>query len=66
MPTWTYFWVSAAGMAAGTAVYVNAGLQLALVERPADLVSPAVITSLALIGLLPWLAGRLLRRLRRP
>jgi uncharacterized membrane protein YdjX (TVP38/TMEM64 family) len=64
MPAWTYFWVSAAGMAAGTAVYVNAGLQLARVDNPADLVSPAVVVSLALIGFLPWLAGRGLRRWR--
>jgi uncharacterized membrane protein YdjX (TVP38/TMEM64 family) len=64
MPAWTYFWVSAAGMAAGTAVYVNAGLQLARVDNPGDLVSPAVVVSLALLGLLPWLAGRGLRRWR--
>jgi uncharacterized membrane protein YdjX (TVP38/TMEM64 family) len=64
MPAWTYFWVSAAGMAAGTAVYVNAGLQLARIDNPGDLVSPAVVVSLALVGLLPWLAGRGLRRWR--
>lgn len=64
MSAWTYFWVSAVGMAAGTAVYVNAGLQLARVERPGDLVSPAVVASLALAGALPWLARYGLRRWR--
>lgn len=64
MPVWTYFWVSAAGMAAGTAAYVNAGLQLGQIDSAGDLVSPAVIASLALVGALPWLATQCLRRWR--
>jgi uncharacterized membrane protein YdjX (TVP38/TMEM64 family) len=61
MRTWTYFWVSAAGMAAGTALYVNAGLQLARVEDAGDLFAPEIVISLALLGLLPWGAARALR-----
>ena len=32
MKTWTYYWVSQLGMLAGTAVYVNAGTQLAQLD----------------------------------
>jgi uncharacterized membrane protein YdjX (TVP38/TMEM64 family) len=62
MPAWTYFWVSAAGMAAGTALYVNAGMHLARVEDAGALFAPEIIISLALLGLLPWAAARALRR----
>jgi uncharacterized membrane protein YdjX (TVP38/TMEM64 family) len=65
MPTWTYFWASAAGMAAGTALYVNAGLQLARVENTGALFAPEIVVSLALLGLLPWAAARALGRHRR-
>lgn len=62
--TWTFFWVSAIGMLAGTAVYVNAGRELALVSSPAAILSPSLIAALALIGLLPLLASKLAKSLR--
>lgn len=52
----TYFWVSLAGMFAGTAVYVNAGTQLAAITHPADAMSPALIVSFTVLALFPWLA----------
>jgi pyruvate/2-oxoglutarate dehydrogenase complex dihydrolipoamide dehydrogenase (E3) component/uncharacterized membrane protein YdjX (TVP38/TMEM64 family) len=52
----TYFWVSLAGMFAGTAVYVNAGTQLAAITHPADVMSPALIASFVVLALFPWLA----------
>jgi uncharacterized membrane protein YdjX (TVP38/TMEM64 family) len=64
LKTWTYFWVSALGMLAGTAVYVNAGRELALLTSPADILSPSLIAALALIGLLPLVASKLSRSLR--
>lgn len=62
--TWTFFWVSAIGMLASTAVYVNAGRELALLTRPAAIFSPTLIATLALIGLLPLLTSKLAKNLR--
>ncbi|MEQ1600563.1 MAG: FAD-dependent oxidoreductase [Methylophilaceae bacterium] len=56
LKTSTYFWVSLAGMAAGTAVYVNAGTQLASLTSLSGILSPALIGSFALLGIFPWLA----------
>jgi len=55
MKTWTFTWVSFAGMLAGTFVYVNAGTEMARIEAFADLYSPRVLLSLAALALLPWL-----------
>lgn len=56
LKTGTYFWVSLVGMAAGTAVYVNAGTQLASLTSLSGILSPALIGSFALLGIFPWLA----------
>jgi len=61
---WTYFWVSQVGMLAGTAVYVNAGTQLARLESLADIGSPALLISFALLGLFPIAAKKLMSTLR--
>lgn len=52
----TFYWVSQVGMLAGTAVYVNAGTQLAHLSSRSGILSPEVMLSLALLGVLPWLA----------
>lgn len=57
LPTWTFYWVSQAGMLAGTVVYVNAGQRLAQVESLSGLFTPALIASFALLAAVP-LAGR--------
>ncbi|WP_300973836.1 FAD-dependent oxidoreductase [Sphingomonas sp. LHG3406-1] len=58
--------VSQIGMLPGTFVYVNAGTQLAAIERTSDVLSPALIGSLVLLGIFPlvakWLLGLLKRR----
>jgi pyruvate/2-oxoglutarate dehydrogenase complex dihydrolipoamide dehydrogenase (E3) component/uncharacterized membrane protein YdjX (TVP38/TMEM64 family) len=56
LKTSTYFWVSLVGMAAGTAVYVNAGTQLASLTSLSGILSPTLIGSFALLGIFPWLA----------
>lgn len=61
--TWTFYWVGQLGMLAGTAVYVNAGTQLAMIDSLWDVASPSILVSLALIGLLP-LVARIFLRLR--
>jgi pyruvate/2-oxoglutarate dehydrogenase complex dihydrolipoamide dehydrogenase (E3) component/uncharacterized membrane protein YdjX (TVP38/TMEM64 family) len=53
---WTYVWVSQVGMLLGTAVYVNAGTQLARIDSLSGIVSPEVLVSFALLGIAPWLA----------
>ncbi|OOE98391.1 dihydrolipoyl dehydrogenase [Salinivibrio sp. MA351] len=56
LKTRTFYWVSQLGMLPGTAVYVNAGTQLAQIDALGDVVSPSVLGSLALLGLFPLLA----------
>ena len=41
--TWTFAWISQAGMLAGTLVYVNAGTQISRIENVADIASPQLI-----------------------
>jgi pyruvate/2-oxoglutarate dehydrogenase complex dihydrolipoamide dehydrogenase (E3) component/uncharacterized membrane protein YdjX (TVP38/TMEM64 family) len=55
-----YYGASQLGMLAGTAVYVNAGTQLAGLRSPADVLSPGLLGSLLLLGLFPLLAKALL------
>jgi pyruvate/2-oxoglutarate dehydrogenase complex dihydrolipoamide dehydrogenase (E3) component/uncharacterized membrane protein YdjX (TVP38/TMEM64 family) len=59
--TWTYYWVSQVGMLAGTLAYVNAGTQIAKIDSLGAILSPALIGSFVLLGLLPLVIGRLLR-----
>jgi len=54
--TWTYFWVSQVGMLAGTAVYVNAGTQLAQIDSLKGILSPPLLLSFILIGVLPLIS----------
>ncbi|RNF36026.1 FAD-dependent oxidoreductase [Paracoccus methylarcula] len=62
----TTFWlVSQAGMLAGTAVYVNAGTQLAQIDSLSEIVSPALLLSFALLGIFPWIARMFVNILRR-
>ncbi len=53
MPILTFFWVSQVGMFAGTMVYVNAGKELAKIDSLAGILSPGLILSFVLLGLLP-------------
>lgn len=51
-----FFWVSLVGMLAGTAVYVNAGTQLAAITQLSNILSPDLIGAFLLLALFPWLA----------
>src|SRR5208283_1582436 len=53
MPLRTFYWVSQAGMLAGTIVYVNAGKELAKIESLSGILSPGLILSFALLGIFP-------------
>ena len=63
MRTWTYYWVSQAGMLAGTFLFATAGASLAAAASPWDVLTPATLGCFAAIGILP-LAARKLYRLR--
>lgn len=60
----TYALVSWIGMLPGTMVFVNAGRELARIDSLGSVLSPSLVVSLALIGVLPLLARKLLTRLR--
>jgi uncharacterized membrane protein YdjX (TVP38/TMEM64 family) len=56
--TRTFYWVSQVGMLAGTAVYVNAGTQLAQLEGLSGILSPGLLGSFVLLGIFPLLAKK--------
>ncbi len=59
-----FFLVSQIGMLPGTVVYVNAGSQLASIQSPGDILSPALLLSFALLGVFPLLAKRLVELIK--
>ncbi|WP_206185442.1 FAD-dependent oxidoreductase [Sphingosinicella sp. CPCC 101087] len=67
MPLPKFALVSQIGMLPATAIYVNAGTELAQIRSPGDIASPGLIGSLVLLSLFPlagqW-AARWLRRRR--
>ena len=65
MKTWTYYWVSQLGMLAGTAVYVNAGTQLAQLDSVQGILSPALLGSFVLLGIFPLLARRVVAAIQK-
>jgi pyruvate/2-oxoglutarate dehydrogenase complex dihydrolipoamide dehydrogenase (E3) component/uncharacterized membrane protein YdjX (TVP38/TMEM64 family) len=58
MATWRFYWVSQLGMLTGTAFYVNAGTQLAQISSLQGIMSPTLLTSMALLGVFPLLAKK--------
>ncbi|NOX27203.1 MAG: dihydrolipoyl dehydrogenase [Gammaproteobacteria bacterium] len=58
--TWTFYWVSQLGMIAGTAVFVNAGTQLAKIESIGDILSPKLLFSFVLLGVFPLIAKKII------
>lgn len=64
VPLRTFYWVSQVGMLPGTAVYVNAGKELARIESLSGILSPSLIISFAALGLFPVVVKRLLNLYR--
>ena len=62
---WRFYWVSQLGMLAGTVVYVNAGTQLARIRTLGDVVSPGLLLSFTLLGLLPLVGKVIVDALKR-
>ncbi|ROQ21409.1 pyruvate/2-oxoglutarate dehydrogenase complex dihydrolipoamide dehydrogenase (E3) component [Marinimicrobium koreense] len=65
LKTWTFYWVSQVGMLGGTAVYVNAGTQLADIDSVSGIFSLELILSFALLGIFPWIAKGIVRMVQR-
>lgn len=55
----TFYWVSQLGMLAGTAVYVNAGTQLAQIESASGIFTFELLISFVLLGFLPFLGKKI-------
>jgi uncharacterized membrane protein YdjX (TVP38/TMEM64 family) len=63
IPARTFYWVSQVGMLPVTIVFVNAGTELAKIDKPGDILSPTLIASLVLIGIFPLLARKVMERI---
>lgn len=63
--TATYYLISQVGMLIGTAVYVNAGTQLAEIEAVSDIVSRDLILSFVLLGIFPIIAKLILNFIKQ-
>lgn len=61
----SFYFVSQAGMLIGTAVYVNAGSELAQISSVSGLLSGSVLFSLVLLGLFPLLAKFIVNSIQR-
>ncbi|OHY94949.1 dihydrolipoamide dehydrogenase [Vibrio rotiferianus] len=59
-----FYLTSQVGMLPGTAVYLNAGTQLATIDSLSGIVSPTVLASFALLGLFPIIAKRVMSKIR--
>jgi dihydrolipoamide dehydrogenase len=72
---WRFFLVSQIGMLPGTLVYVNAGTEISKIESLQGVLSPGLLISFSLLGVLPlvskWVIGyfrskRFLRKYKKP
>lgn len=61
----TFYWVSQLGMFPATLIYTNAGARLGSVENFRDVMSPAVLGSLILLGVFPLMMRIVLRTVRQ-
>lgn len=60
-----FYAVSQIGMLVGTAVYVNAGTQLAAIDSASDVLSPGLLGSLVLLGVFPLIAKLIVSALQK-
>lgn len=65
MPLRTFYIVSQLGMLPGTAVYINAGTELANLHSLSGIMSPGLLGSFALLGLFPLFVKKTIGAIRR-
>ena len=61
----TFFWVSQLGMLPGTAVYVNAGTELARLTSLKGILSPGLLGAFVLLGIFPYIARGLTNAIKK-
>lgn len=61
MPVRTFYWVSQIGMIPATIVYVNAGRELGRIDSASGILSPGLLASFALVGVLPIAARKVIQ-----
>ena len=64
LKTFTFYWASQLGMLAGTAVFVNAGTQLAQIDSLDGILNIKLIASFVLLGVFPIVAKKFLEFLK--
>ncbi len=62
--TWSFIWITFVGMLPGNLVYVYAGRKIAAITSPTEILTWPIILLLTVIGLVPFIANRILRRPR--
>ena len=62
--TLTYFFVSMIGMLPGTVVYVNAGTEIASLKSVSGILSPSLLLSFVLMGVLPIAAKLIIGKVK--
>jgi len=60
----TFYIVSQVGMLLGTIVYVNAGVEISKIDSLSGILSPSLIISFALLGVVPLLGKKLIEFLK--
>lgn len=65
LPVRTFYIVSQVALLPAVMVYVNAGTQVAKLESLSDIVSPALIVTLAAVAFLPWAGKALVKLLKK-
>jgi pyruvate/2-oxoglutarate dehydrogenase complex dihydrolipoamide dehydrogenase (E3) component/uncharacterized membrane protein YdjX (TVP38/TMEM64 family) len=60
MPAFKFFWVSLIGMIPGTLAYVNAGQELGKITSLRGILSPGLLISFVILGLLPLLMRKVM------
>lgn len=62
--TWTYYWATQVGTLPATLIYVNAGTQLAQINKPSDILSLELLGAFVLLGVFPLIAKIIIDRVR--
>ena len=65
MKTWTYYWVSQAGMFAGTVAYVYAGTEIGKIDSLRSVLSPGLLGAFVLLGIFPLVTKKIVDALKR-
>lgn len=56
---WTFFWTTYLGMLPGNIIYVYAGKRIDEIASPGDIMTPSFIISLSVLGILPFIAKKI-------